>query len=203
MRAEPRDQPTPIEPWATRANQVRHVVAIVPLALHYEGLRPDHLLGRAQPDRHPQHRGGHAVREPRVVDLGNANARAVDDVDAAAVDPRLPEPVGERPIGLEAVGRQRPQQADGVATADEHVEVLRAAHAAGIVCQRIVAADEERDAGPLHQQERPPVSPAAALRLAIRGRAGKRLRETGGSGAHERRSVDRAHGRPRPRASQP
>ena len=33
------------------------------------------------------------------------------------------------------------------------------------------AADEERDAGPIHQQERPPVSPAAALRLTVRARA--------------------------------
>src|SRR2546421_689266 len=90
-------------------------------------------------------RAAGTTRESRTVDIGEAIARAVDDVDVVACDARFPQPVRERQIRLESGCRERPQQREGVATADEYVEVLRASDALCIVPQRIAAADQERN----------------------------------------------------------
>ena len=59
--AEAAEQPVPVEHLGPGADHVRDVGAVEPLALHDEGLLPDHLLGRDEPDRHAEH----DVVEPR------------------------------------------------------------------------------------------------------------------------------------------
>src|SRR6266481_615713 len=152
--AEARHEPAPVELSVAGADQVGDVRAVVALALHHEGLGPDHLLRRAQSDGHAEHGRADGVVEPVAVDVGKTIARAVDDVDVIARDPRFPQPVRERQIRLETRSRQRPQEYQRVPPADEYVEVLRPPDALGVVPERIAAADQKRDARPRDLDER-------------------------------------------------
>src|SRR5713101_5448939 len=163
VRPEPVQQPAPIEAPATGSNQVRHVCSVVPLTLHHERLRPDHLLGRAELDRHAEDDGGVAAGEPVVIDLGEAVPRSVDHVDTVALDTRLAQPVRKREVRLEA-GRRHPiEESLRVRLAHEDVQVLRTAHASGIVAKRMAAPNEKRDVQARHQLERSAMTPAPYL----------------------------------------
>ena len=108
--AEPPQQAAPVQLAPARQDQVGDVRAVVALALHDEGLGPDHLLGRAEPDRDAEDFARRGVREPQVVHGGHAVARAEDEVDEAVPRIRLAQPVRERELGREA-GRRRARRA--------------------------------------------------------------------------------------------
>src|SRR5216683_1972298 len=142
-------EPAPVEGLRAGVEQMRDVGAVVALALHDEGLRPDRLLGRAEPDRLRHHGGGHRVPEPVVVHRAHPVARVEDDVDVVvwgALD--LGEPVRERDLRL--VAQTLLDEAEGaghVALADEQVEILHRAADPEIALQRVPAAHQELDAG--------------------------------------------------------
>src|SRR6266851_4085430 len=191
---EPGQEAAPVELPVAGPDQVRDVRAVVALALHHECLRPDHLLGRAQAHGHAEHGRGHGVSEPSPVDVGDTVARAVDDVDVVALEMRLPQPVRKGQIRLESAGRQRSQQREGVAPADEYVEVLRAPHALRIVPQRITSTHQERDARSRHLDERVPVAPASLQGVAIRAPSRGPVRSKQTRGRHEQ-DPPAGHGR--------
>src|SRR5690349_8081046 len=144
--AEARHQPRPVDAVGRGAQDVRDVAAVEALPLHDEGLRPDHLLGRNEPDGAAEDLVEHAMVEPLVVDDRDAVAGAEDDVDEVVATPRLAEPVRERQVGFAARRRQRREHAVDVARMDEDVEVLRVARDAGVALERVGAAHEEVDA---------------------------------------------------------
>ena len=74
MWAHATEQSTPVESITPRADQVGDVRAVESLALLHERLGPDHLLHRAQPNRHPEYLGIHGVLE----DQGYPMARLHD-----------------------------------------------------------------------------------------------------------------------------
>src|SRR6266542_589901 len=184
VRAEPRHQAAPVEPALTGSNQVGDVSPVIALTLHDERFGPDHLLGRAQPDRHAQHGGRPTICKPLVVDLGEAVPRAIDHIDVVGPDTCLAEPVGERKVRLETGLRQPVQECHGIPPAHEDIQVLRAAHASRVMTERVAAADEEWDLEPTHEQERPAMTLAACL--PARARSFRRSRVPDGSnGPHE------------------
>ena len=92
---------------AAARQQVGDVAAVEALALHDERLRPDHLLGRAEPDRHPEHLVLDRVLEPAVVHPRDAVARAEDHVDEVLAVAGLAQPVGEGALGAVALACER------------------------------------------------------------------------------------------------
>src|SRR5262252_6434601 len=162
-------QSVPLELPLTGADEMGDVGSVVAFALHDEGFRPDHLLGWTQPDGHSEHPGGAAVGEPIVVHLGQAIARAVDDVDVIPFHVCLAEPVRKGQIRVEARRGQAFEEGERVAPADEDVQVLRASDVARVVAQRVSASHEEWDLQSGHPLQGTPM--ASALDLPFRALA--------------------------------
>src|SRR4029077_9407401 len=91
--AEAIDQAAPVHGSSHDPDQMGDVGAVVPLALHDEGLRPEHLLRRDQPYLVPQHLGRRGVLEPRIVDGRQSVPRSEDDVHEVAAGFDLAQPV--------------------------------------------------------------------------------------------------------------
>src|SRR5687768_13960636 len=145
--AEARHQARPVDALGRRAQDVRDVTAVEPLALHDERLGPDHLLGRDQTYGMVEHGGLDAVAEPVVVDRGHPVARAEDHVDEVVAAARLAEPVGERQLRLAAGGGEDVEHPLDVARMHEDVEVLRVPRDARVALERVGAAHEKRHLG--------------------------------------------------------
>jgi len=139
-------QPRPVELLGARAHDVGNVGAVVPLALHHERLRPDHLLGRDQADGHVEDPLLHAVLKPQVVDEGHPVTGAEDQVDHLVAAPGLAQPVREAQIGVAAGGAQGLEGRLHVAGMDEQIEVLGVPADARVTLERIGAANQERHA---------------------------------------------------------
>jgi len=79
---------------------VRNIGAVEPLTLLDEGLRPDHLFRGAESHWQIEDLVGGRMREPLVIDSGDAIARAIDHIDEILAAVRFAEPVWERYLGL-------------------------------------------------------------------------------------------------------
>ncbi len=123
--AEAAQQPFPIQGLAAAPDQVGDVGPVKPLAFLDVSLRPDHLLGGAELDRDAEDLGVGRVREPLLIDLGHAVARAVDDVDELVLAASLGQPVRERNFGAIPGGGERLEDPVAVAPGEEDVQVLR------------------------------------------------------------------------------
>ena len=146
MLAEALAQPVPVERPGARVQEVRDVGAVVALALHHERLRPDHLLDRAEQDRHVQHARGHRVVEPVVVHHADAVARVEDQVHVIAALADLAEPVREGQLGVAAqLLTQMVKRFLDVGAAHEEVEVLHEPPDAQVALERVPAAHQEVD----------------------------------------------------------
>ena len=191
--AEAPEQAAPVKVRSAGEDEVCDVGAVVPLSLHDEGLGPDHLLRRAEADRHAKHGTGHRVREPEVIHDGHAIPRAVDEVDEPVPDIRLGEPVRERELGREPGVAESGARRLTVFAAQEHVQVLRVPDNARIRGERIGPADQELHATVPKRLQRPPVY---LLRLGVeRGDHSARGRLTGRSrSATVRSEARRLHG---------
>src|SRR5438874_3956638 len=165
--AEARDQPRPVDALRRGPQDVRDVRTIEALALHDEGLGPDHLFRRDQPHRTAEDFFLHAVDEPFVIHGGDAVAGAEDDVDEILPAPRLAEPVWERQLRLAARRAQRLEYALEVARMDEDVEVLRVPGDAGVALERVCAADEEVDTRLVEQAHRAQVELSGGRRQCV------------------------------------
>src|SRR5215510_4970923 len=163
VSAEAGHQSVPVELPLTRADQVGYVGSVVAFALHDEGLGPDHLLGWTQPDGHPEHPGGAAMGEPIVVHLGQAIARAIDDIDVVPFQVSLAEPVREGQIRVKARRGQAFEKGKRVPASDEDVQVLRAPDATRVVPKRVPASHEEWDLEGGHQLQSAAMAPALGL----------------------------------------
>jgi hypothetical protein len=163
--AEAREQPVPIELGRPRHQDVDDVRAVEALAFHDERLRPDHLLGGAQPRGHAEDLGLHRVREPQVVDHRDAAARAVDDVHEV-VEGRcvgLAEPMGKGELRPAAHPLEHAHQDRGIDGPAEDVEVLGVALDARVTRERVRAADEVRHSRVFQDRERVTVETEAAF----------------------------------------
>ena len=87
------DQASPVHGPAGHADEVGDVGAIEALALHDEGLRPQHLLGRDEAHLVTEHLGRTGVLEPDVIHHGEPVAGSEDDVDEVLTGLDLAEPV--------------------------------------------------------------------------------------------------------------
>src|SRR6267378_1379294 len=161
---EARDQPRPVDALGGGSQDMRDVAAVEALALHDEGLRPDHLLGGDEPHGPAEHLFPDAVTEPLVVDGGHAVAGAEDDVDEVVAAPRLAEPVRKRQLRLAPRRGQRRQHALDVARVHEDVEVLRVARDPRVALEGVGATDEELEAGLVQQAHRAQVEVASGGR---------------------------------------
>ena len=154
VRTKPTQQTLPIQFASTSKQQVRDVGAVEPLALLDERLGPDHLFGRAQPNRHVEDVVRCGVREPLVVDVGNPVARAEDDVDEVLAVVGFAQPVRKRNLRDVAGTLKSLQRAREVRFADEDVQVLGVALDAGIAGEGIGSADQHVDAVLLEHAQR-------------------------------------------------
>ena len=157
VAAEAEQQPVPVEVLGPRPQEVGHVAAVEALALLDERLRPDHLLGRAEPRRDAEHLLVHRVLEPEVVHPGDPVARAEDHVDEVVSAVALAQPVGEGPLDRAAHPLQLLQGAVEVPGMDEDVEILGVPDDSGVAGERVGAADQERHPRLLQLGHRPAI----------------------------------------------
>src|SRR5262249_30175230 len=143
------EQARPVEVRPTGPQQMRHIRAIVALALLNKALRPQHLLGGDELDGEAEHFAVHRMREPAVIDTGDAVAGAIDDVDVAAVAVGFGEPKRVGHLGCVAPRRERREDRAAVTWTCEDVEVAGMARDAGVPREGIRAADKEWHTGRL------------------------------------------------------
>src|SRR5262249_9922716 len=93
VRTETLQESSPIEVVAFGQNQMSNVGAVIALALHDEGFRPDHFLHGANLSRSAENLSGIGVSEPVVIDRGYAVAGAENDIDEVVSLVNLGEPM--------------------------------------------------------------------------------------------------------------
>ena len=142
---------------------MRDVGAVESFALLDKGLRPDHLLAWAQPDRDIEHRVPLGVQEPLVVDGRQAVARAVDDVDEELAAVRLAKPVRKGHVCFIARPGEGHESLLEVRASDEEVQVLGMPLDTRVARKGIRAANEHFDPGLLKRCE------CAAVKLPLLG----------------------------------
>src|SRR5688500_10142790 len=93
--AEAAHQALPVESGCAVAEVVGDVGHIAAVALQDEGLLPDGFFGGAEEQVHAQHFAMDGVLEPRLVDMADAVARVVNDVDKVVAAEGFAKPVWE------------------------------------------------------------------------------------------------------------
>ena len=174
MFAEARQQPRPVDLLLAGANEVQDVSAVEALALHEKRLRPDHFLDGHQPHRKAQRFVPLRIRKPLVVDFRHAVAAGENDVDeelALASAVRLAEPVRKRELGRNPVfGEHVWSTLSQSAAPDEEIEVLRVSADAGVVDERVRAADKKIDVGFLKDLDDTLIEVGSVLAWGLNGR---------------------------------
>ena len=170
-------QPRPVQGVGAGVQEVLDVRSVVTLALHHEGLRPDHLFDRTQRHRNAQHPRRDRVAEPVLVHRADAVAAVEDQVDVLGASRDLAQPVREAElrVALEGPGEVIEGLLD-VAGAQKKVEVLHRPPDAQVALERVAAADEKVDAGCAQLAEDPSIEPVRRRsrphRIADRGLGG-------------------------------
>jgi hypothetical protein len=133
---------------------VGDVGTVEALALLDECLRPHHLFDRAQSHRQVEDVVRDGVVEPRVVDPGDAIARAIDHIHEVLAAVRLAQPVRKRNFGLIPGRGQRSQRPFEISRPDEHIKIFGVALDARVSSERIRSADQDVEVGFLERAER-------------------------------------------------
>ncbi len=125
---------------------MQDVRAVESFALLNVGLRPDHLLRRAEAQRQPEHVRADGTREPQIVDPRDAVARTEDDIDEVPAAADLAEPMRERQLGVVPGVREQRERLRHVRLAHKDVKVFRLAGDVRVPLERECPAHEERHA---------------------------------------------------------
>src|SRR5581483_1398864 len=123
---------------------MRDIGAVVALALHHVGFRPDSLLHRAQLYSVAEYLRVYAVAKPFVVHACRAVAGAEDQIGEIFSAVGFAEPMGEGQLRVTAHDREGVKRPLAVVGANEDIEIFRVAPDAGVAFERISAADQKR-----------------------------------------------------------
>ena len=176
VRAEPLQQPAPVQPVAVGQDDVGHVGAVVALALHDEGLGPEALLGGRDSTVRPSTFCSVACSNQWSSTTATPLPGAEDHVDEAVGRADLGQPVREHQLGLVARRGADLEQPVHVARPDEDVEILGGPVDARLVHERERAADQERHLRPGEHLHRLAVErPGRGVDQRLRGREGHRV----------------------------
>jgi hypothetical protein len=154
VRTEAVHEPVPVETLSGPQHEMHHVAAVIALALHDVGLRPDHLLRCRQAYGHAEDPSFDGMLEPLVIHGRLSVAAGEDEIHERVVLVDLAEPVRELQLRLVAGARHCLLEPGVVAPAHEHVEVLRFARDPCVPVVRVRTSNEERQPLGVEQLER-------------------------------------------------
>jgi hypothetical protein len=106
VRSKTIKQAGPVQTCTTGVQYVDNICAIIAFALHDVALGPEHFFRRAEVHRYAKHLGCYSMCKPHLIDLGNAIARAEDDVDTIVATHGLTQPVGKGQLSVIPCGAE-------------------------------------------------------------------------------------------------
>src|SRR3569833_4200191 len=121
VRTETGEQARPVELPSPRMQQMHDIGAVVALAFHHIGLRPDNFFRRTNPGRYAQHLGSGCMLEPKVVHDGTAIAGTEDQVDVSILEMNFTPPVRMSQLGFVAEVQKRFADAFEIGAADKKI----------------------------------------------------------------------------------